>query len=86
MGAKPQSLKVEKGPSKKTKVVGAKPLNPIREWVRAKPQTLKAVGGCETLNPIKGVGGCETPKPKSSGWVRNPEPYKGSGWVRNPKP
>ena len=41
-----------------------------KEWVCAKPQTLKAMGGCEALNP------------ETSEWlrnlrtVRNPEPYK----------
>ena len=47
-----------------------------KAWVRAKPQTLKAMGGCEALNS------------KTSEWLRNfrpvlnPDPIR-SEWLRN---
>ena len=59
--------------------------------VRAKPQTLKGMGGCDILNPtrseclrnphsLKAAAGCEIPNPKWSERMRNHNP-EWNGWA-----
>ena len=48
------------------------------------PETLKVVGGWETLKPCKKWVG-KPSNPKRSGWVGKPSIPKRSGWVGTPE-
>ena len=74
-------------------------MNRLKDCVGAKPQILKAVGGCGALSGCQTSMPCETLNPIRSEWLRewlrNPQTQKGVGgcetlnpkrteWLRNP--